>query len=1253
MRFQAGGAIQEESFYVRRAADRELNEALAAGLFCYVLATTQTGKSSLKVHAARHLVKAGARVALIDLTDVAGESTTVEQWYHGLAWSIARKAGLADDFDTLWDEYAALAPNHRWSVFLREHLVPRLDGRLVVFLDEINVVLSLSFSADGFFASLRELYDGRANDAQLKKLSFCLLGIASTEALMKDPARSPFRDSTAIVLDDFTRVEMDAFLPGLEGVAANASDLLDEVFAWTHGHPYMTQRVCSEVVRGERDADASADTRVKRAVEIAFLDPERAMDPNLRFAERYVARDEATTPVTEMLYLYRRLLEGETLVSDPDSHVEQQLRLSGLAAARAGEDGKRRLEVRNRVFAAVLDREWVREREAGLLLEEQVRRWLAASDESKEQFVLHGKELEEALTRAAGNVNIAGPEGAFLRASQEVAARETEHAAKIEKERAREARLGARLLAGLVAVLVVALVVAGWQYRAARNAVSAENTALAAAQLATRAQQGLRASALAGQPGRETEALLLGIDAVAGPGANLAKPLPEAVEGMTRGLMSTRQLAVFSGHTDRVSAVAFSPDGTRVITGSSDNTARLWDARDGKPLATLQGHTAAVGMVAFSPDGTRVITGSSDNTARLWDARDGKPLATLQGHTRRVLAVAFSPDGTRVLTGSLDYTARLWDARDGKPLTTLQGHTESVPAVAFSPNGTQVLTGSSDNTARLWDARDGKPLATLQGHTAAVGMVAFSPDGTRVLTGSYDDTARLWDARDGKPLSILKGHTAYVAAVAFSPDGTQVLTGSGDYTARLWDARSGQVLAIFRGHTAPVRIAVFSPDGTRVLTGHGEDTFGDALFGFSDKTARLWDTSDGKLVAILHAHTANVEAVAFSPDGTQVLTGSADKTARLWAARDGKSLAILHEHTAGVAKVTFSPDGTRVLTASFDNTARIWDARGGKLITTLQGHTERLYAAAFSPDGTRVLTGSLDKTARLWDARGGKLLATLQGHTDCVTAVAFSPDGTRVVTGSLDKTARLWEAGEGKPIAILQGHTDRVSAAAFAPDSTRVLTGSFDHTARMWDARDGKPLATLQDHTDSVYAVAFSPDGTRVLTGGDNTAKIWDARNSELRTTLKGHTQIVYTVAFSPDSTRILTGSLDTTARIWDARDGKPIVTLQGHTEAVWALAFSQDGTRVLTGSLDTTARLWDARDGQLLAVLPGHLDTVSSVAFSPDGRHLVTASLDGTARIWAATPEGFLIQACQFLHPWPAYDQVKDTCAPYVNLTP
>ena len=291
----------------------------------------------------------------------------------------------------------------------------------------------------------------------------------------------------------------------------------------------------------------------------------------------------------------------------------------------------------------------------------------------------------------------------------------------------------------------------------------------------------------------------------------------------------TEPILTFTGHTGSVYSVAYSPDSTKVLTGSFDHTARLWDAATGAHLRTFA-HTAGVYSVAFSPDGTKVLTGAytPDNTARLWNAATGALIRTFGGEMRYVLSVAFSPDGTKVLTGSADATARLWDAATGSLLRTF-GDPTTVLSVAYSPDGTKVLTGSADATARLWDAATGAVTRAFSGHTRAVYSVAFSPDGKCVLTGSQDNTARLWDAATGAHIRTFSGHTGYVYSVAFSPNGTKVLTGSDDFTARLWDAATGAPVRTFWGHgNMSVNSVAFSPDGTKVLTGS------------SDGTARLW-----------------------------------------------------------------------------------------------------------------------------------------------------------------------------------------------------------------------------------------------------------------------------------------------------------------------------------------------------------------------------------------------------------------------------
>jgi TPR repeat protein len=201
-----------------------------------------------------------------------------------------------------------------------------------------------------------------------------------------------------------------------------------------------------------------------------------------------------------------------------------------------------------------------------------------------------------------------------------------------------------------------------------------------------------------------------------------------------------------------VLCAAYSPDGSRIVTGSNDFMARIWDARGGAALTVLRGHTRSIPSAHYSPDGTRIVTGSNDSTARIWDARTGAQLSVLAGHSDRVHSAAYSTDGTRIVTASFDKTARIWDARTGAQLGILAGHGDIVRSAAYSPDGTQIVTASDDKTARIWDARTGVQLRVLAGHRDSVIFAAYSPDGSYIVTASSDHTARIWAARESARL---------------------------------------------------------------------------------------------------------------------------------------------------------------------------------------------------------------------------------------------------------------------------------------------------------------------------------------------------------------------------------------------------------------------------------------------------------------------------------------------------------------------
>lgn len=315
---------------------------------------------------------------------------------------------------------------------------------------------------------------------------------------------------------------------------------------------------------------------------------------------------------------------------------------------------------------------------------------------------------------------------------------------------------------------------------------------------------------------------------------------------------SSWEIQRFEGHTKAVNAVAISADGRFALSGSGDNTLKLWDIEEGTCLRTFEGNTAKVESVALSADGRFAVSGGRDNNVKVWDTQTGKCLKTFEAH-HSVKVAAFSPDRL-ALSGSflgLSDTLKLWDISTGNCLPNFKEHTRSVRSAVFSADGRFVLSGSWDNTLKLWDIQEDKCVRSFKGHSHSVTTVSISANGRFALSGSSDNTMKFWDIAEGVCLRTFENVCVHdygkdatkVESVALSADGRFAVSGAWDHNVKLWDTETGKCLRIFEGHTDFVTAVDISADGRYILSGSLDNTMHlwELTWEVEDRSQADWD----------------------------------------------------------------------------------------------------------------------------------------------------------------------------------------------------------------------------------------------------------------------------------------------------------------------------------------------------------------------------------------------------------------------------
>ena len=1055
--FSFGGTLPPSApSYIVRRADNELWQTVLDRNYALILDSRQKGKSSLIGRISKRLESENYRNIKIDLQRY-GSNLTEEQWYATLLFSCAEQLGESDQARALWTTTPNSSPSSRWIDFL-ESAVKEGDAPLVVWIDEIDFVRSLKFDTDDFFAAIRSSYSRRTDHPILKNLIFCFSGACTPVGLVRNPDRGQVIVGRRIQLDDFALSDLEPYRKELSEDEALGKELIESVYSWTSGHPYLTQLACNEWKRrADRGETGTIDDFFSE--QLSTVGNRHQNDHLLAISNLllnptipHYHGEEARTRVLRALQALqskaawrgRRALEQE---------VQDYLAIAGVITERGG-----KAQIRNRIYAEAFNAHWIRDHLPDAETQRQRRAVLKAVALSVLIFgtitiglsllvvqnVRLNHDLRETLTLASNSERRALNEayvGGMQSVSAEISDGNFSRAATIlETLKDSEYR--------------------GWEWDYVHAKIS----------------QHLRQF--------PTNGTICNFDFY--PSGNL------------------RSMAGSEGFTtlDETGAMKFEFRLPKEYAGNHESHDRLWSTGpvDTYLLTAPESPKLIKGRVQGELNGRLVLSRGNETELILVDAKGqqvGLPVSCNPGRTLLL------PTGNRAVFRDARYLTEI-DFTLGKVVHRYphSGHinqflVDQTPGIAY--------LASDDPEILKVNYRANQRLVTYKGNQGPVYTIAFSPDGKWLVSGGADAIVRRFNAQTGELVAEYVGHRDRIQKVRFSPDGKTIWSSSFDETIREWalepqtnptvyadgtlrtgklrvDAQSGSFLLGFEtGKAIWYQTGLFPS----VIDLGGEPY---AQGEFIDENTVILATEPGTII-VRDQKTVRRTKIAVNSRIRQITRPDGEGNCYL-ALQSGELIklntkTLKHstlKHPGGSFRsLGLSNNGKWLVQGNFDSWVQVIETATGKVVFSEKLATNGALGVGFNPDDSLIGLACGNGDIVLLEPQNNFAARTLQGHTSRVWRVCFSPDGSQLASCSFDNTAKIWDVATGKILFNLK-HKSWVGDTAFSPDGKRLLTACGDGASRLWSVATGRELLVLDRGPNPLFSTRFCDFGRSVVT---------------------------------------------------------------------------------------------------------------------------------------------------------------------------